>query len=149
MFSPAQSRAARGLVDWSQTDLSKAAGVSLSTVRDFELSKRTPIANNLNSIQRALEEAGVVFTNGGEPGVKLRPIRSGDWVRLVPNTLLWADPRLKDVRDQPAEVIEPVDDGTALLRITVRWANGEQMPGLVLGLFQRIPKARSQSQPQE
>lgn len=149
MFSPAQSRAARGLVDWSQTDLSKAAGVSLSTVRDFELSKRTPIANNLNSIQRALEEAGVVFTNGGEPGVKLRPIRSGDWVRLVPNTTLWADPRLKDVRDQAAEVIEPVDDGTSLLRITVRWANGEQMPGLVLGLFQRIPKARPQSQTQE
>lgn len=71
MFSPAQSRAARGLIDWSQTDLASASGVSLSTVRDFETGKRTPISNNLGALQRALEGAGVIFTNGGEPGVKL------------------------------------------------------------------------------
>jgi len=29
------------------------------------------MANNA-AIQRALEEAGVIFINGGEPGVKLR-----------------------------------------------------------------------------
>ncbi|MCJ2049373.1 multiprotein-bridging factor 1 family protein [Methylobacterium sp. J-070] len=72
MFAPALSRAARGLIDWSQSDLAAASGVSLSTVRDFETSKRTPIANNLAALQRALEAAGVEFTNGGEPGVKLR-----------------------------------------------------------------------------
>ena len=72
MFAPALSRAARGLIDWSQSDLAAASGVSLSTVRDFETGKRTPIANNLAALQRALEAAGVEFTNGGEPGVKLR-----------------------------------------------------------------------------
>lgn len=72
MFSPAQSRAARGLIDWSQTELASAAGVSLSTVRDFETGKRVPISNNLAAIRRALEAAGVEFTNGGEPGVKLK-----------------------------------------------------------------------------
>jgi transcriptional regulator with XRE-family HTH domain len=72
MFAPALSRAARGLIDWSQSDLAAASGVSLSTVRDFETGKRTPIANNLAALQRALETAGVEFTNGGEPGVKLR-----------------------------------------------------------------------------
>ncbi len=72
MFAPALSRAARGLIDWSQSDLAAASGVSLSTVRDFETGKRTPIANNLAALQRALEGAGVEFTNGGEPGVKLR-----------------------------------------------------------------------------
>ncbi|WP_342112027.1 helix-turn-helix domain-containing protein [Methylobacterium sp. SI9] len=72
MFAPALSRAARGLIDWSQSDLAAASGVSLSTVRDFETSKRTPISNNLAALQRALEAAGVEFTNGGEPGVKLR-----------------------------------------------------------------------------
>ncbi|MCJ2048385.1 multiprotein-bridging factor 1 family protein [Methylobacterium sp. J-070] len=72
MFAPALSRAARGLIDWSQSDLAAASGVSLSTVRDFETGKRTPIANNLAALQRALEGAGVEFTSGGEPGVKLR-----------------------------------------------------------------------------
>lgn len=72
MFAPALSRAARGLIDWSQSDLAAASGVSLSTVRDFETGKRTPISNNLAALQRALEAAGVEFTNGGEPGVKLR-----------------------------------------------------------------------------
>jgi transcriptional regulator with XRE-family HTH domain len=72
MFAPALSRAARGLIDWSQSDLAAASGVSLSTVRDFETGKRTPIANNLAALQRALEAAGVEFTNGGELGVKLR-----------------------------------------------------------------------------
>jgi hypothetical protein len=28
--------------------------------------------NNVASVQRALEAAGVTFTNGAEPGVKLR-----------------------------------------------------------------------------
>jgi transcriptional regulator with XRE-family HTH domain len=68
----AQVRAARGLIAWSQTDLAKAAGVGKSTVADFERGVREPIKNNLLAMERALEEAGVSFTNGDEPGVKLR-----------------------------------------------------------------------------
>jgi transcriptional regulator with XRE-family HTH domain len=73
MISPAQSRAARGLIDLSQTKLAEAAGISLSTVRDFETGKRTPTANNLAAIKRALEEQGVIFidTNGEGSGVRL------------------------------------------------------------------------------
>jgi hypothetical protein len=29
--------------------------------------------NNLDAIQRALEAAGVEFTNGGQPGVRIKP----------------------------------------------------------------------------
>jgi transcriptional regulator with XRE-family HTH domain len=74
MLSPAVSRAARGLLDWSQTDLAIKAGVSLSTIRDFETGKRTPIANNLAAMQRAMEDAGIQFIpeNGGGAGVRLR-----------------------------------------------------------------------------
>ena len=67
----AQIRAARGLLNWSQRQLAEAASVGLSTIADFERGKRTPIGNNLAAIRRVLEEAGVAFTNGGEPGVKL------------------------------------------------------------------------------
>jgi transcriptional regulator with XRE-family HTH domain len=54
---PAQSRGARGLIQWSQTQLAKKAGVSLSTVADFENGRRLPIPNNLAAIRKALEVA--------------------------------------------------------------------------------------------
>ena len=59
MLRPEQCRAARGWLQWSQTDLAKAAKVSESTVRDFEAGRRTPIENNLAAIQAALEGAGI------------------------------------------------------------------------------------------
>jgi len=67
-MSPEQCRAARVWVSWSQDELAKAAGVGLSTIRDFEAAKRTPIQNNLAAIQRALEGEGVSFTNEGIVG---------------------------------------------------------------------------------
>lgn len=74
MITPAQSRAARGLVDMSQQDLGKRSNLSESTVRDFEKGRRTPSPNNLSAIVRALEAAGVEFIpqNGGGPGVRLK-----------------------------------------------------------------------------
>lgn len=74
MISPAQSRAARGLLEWSQEQLAQAAHVGLSTVRDFEKGRRTPAHNNLLGIKTALEAAGVIFVpeNGEGAGVRLR-----------------------------------------------------------------------------
>ncbi|MFP4003121.1 MAG: helix-turn-helix domain-containing protein [Alphaproteobacteria bacterium] len=72
MITPAQCRAARGLLKWTQTELAAAAGVAWSTVRDFEAERRKPIRRNMEAITGALEAAGVEFTNGDEPGVKLR-----------------------------------------------------------------------------
>jgi len=69
--TPAQSRAARGLLGWSQQALAEAAGLrSWRTIQRFEAGERTPKA--LREIRTALESAGVEFTNGDEPGVKLR-----------------------------------------------------------------------------
>ena len=74
MVTREQCKAGRALVGWSQTDLADAADVGLSTVRDFETGKRTPINNNLSAIKAALEHAGVEFIagNGGGPGVRLQ-----------------------------------------------------------------------------
>ena len=52
--------------------LAKAAGVSKVTLSDFEIGKRTPHPRTLAAIRAALESAGVEFTNGEQPGVRLR-----------------------------------------------------------------------------
>lgn len=79
-LSPAQSRAARGLLDWSQAELGRLSNLSESTVRDFEKGRRTPNINNLAAIRRALESAGVIFVeeNGEGPGVRLRKAPASD-----------------------------------------------------------------------
>ncbi len=73
-ITPAQSRAARGILDWSQTELAQRSNLSESTIRDFEKGRRVPSVNNLAAVQRALEAAGVEFIpeNGGGAGVRLR-----------------------------------------------------------------------------
>ena len=76
MITVAQLRAARGLVKWSQDRLADASGVAISTIRRMEANEGLLRGNaeNVWKIQRALEDAGVVFIdeNGGGPGVRLR-----------------------------------------------------------------------------
>jgi DNA-binding transcriptional regulator YiaG len=67
-MTPEQCRAARGWIDWSQSDLAAAANVSLSTVRDFEKGRRVPIGNNLAAIRAALEVKGLGFVYADEGG---------------------------------------------------------------------------------
>lgn len=70
-MTPDQSRAARGLLDWSQAELATRSNLSESTIRDFEKGRRIPSINNLAAIRRALEAAGVEFIDGNQPGVRL------------------------------------------------------------------------------
>ncbi len=65
-MTPEQCRAARGWLDWSQETLAKTAGVSLSTVRDFEAGRRVPIANNQRAIRFALVQEGIEFLTADE-----------------------------------------------------------------------------------
>jgi len=70
-MTPEQCRAARGWLDWSQSDLAAAANVSLSTVRDFEKGRRIPIGNNLAAIRAALEAKGMGFVYADADGKSL------------------------------------------------------------------------------
>jgi transcriptional regulator with XRE-family HTH domain len=67
-MKPEQTRAARGWLGWTQADLAEKARVGLSTVKDYEAGKRTPIANNLDAMRRALEACGIRFTNDAVAG---------------------------------------------------------------------------------
>jgi transcriptional regulator with XRE-family HTH domain len=64
---------ARGLLGWSLMRLSGYCGVSDETIQNFEMGRdRIPTTPDVEAIQRALEEAGVEFTNDKRPGVRLK-----------------------------------------------------------------------------
>lgn len=73
-MTPAQSRAARALVELTQPKLADAAGLGLSTVVDFERGRRAVSDDAIRAMRAALEAAGVIFVdeNGEGPGVRLR-----------------------------------------------------------------------------
>lgn len=72
-MTPAQCRAARALLDWTQPELAEAAGFGLSTIVDFERQRRDVSENGIAAIRKALETAGVEFIDGEARGVKLKP----------------------------------------------------------------------------
>jgi hypothetical protein len=72
-ISSAQMRAARALLRWSALDLAKASKVGVATIRRAEVAEgEIPVTlANEAALRRALESAGVEFTNGDRPGVRL------------------------------------------------------------------------------
>jgi transcriptional regulator with XRE-family HTH domain len=75
-ITPQESRAARGLLDWTQTQLAQASLVGLSTVRNFEGEHRETTPANLAAIHGAFERAGMIFERDGKfVGVKMKKRR--------------------------------------------------------------------------
>jgi ribosome-binding protein aMBF1 (putative translation factor) len=78
MLTPAQLRAARALLDWSQDTLAEKSGTSIEDVRDFESVGSKPKRGMRRRWERALSQGGVEFIDdgdaslGGGPGVRLR-----------------------------------------------------------------------------
>ncbi|MFT8418319.1 MAG: helix-turn-helix transcriptional regulator [Acetobacter sp.] len=66
-----QIRAARGLLNWTRDQLVTASGVPKSTLVRVETEATTPRQSTLCAIRAALEAAGVEFTDGDAPGVRL------------------------------------------------------------------------------
>jgi hypothetical protein len=67
-------RAARALLRWEQRDLARASGVSLPTIKRLEVAPGILAAHSttVTAIRYALESAGIEFTNGSGPGVRLK-----------------------------------------------------------------------------
>jgi predicted transcriptional regulator len=76
MLIPPQIKAARALLGLGQRELSKMAGVGISTLKRIELANEiTGAAQTLWKIQTALERAGIQFISADDlmgPGVRLK-----------------------------------------------------------------------------
>lgn len=73
-MTPAQVKAARLLLGWPRKRLAAMSNVPYAAIADFERGAvaRSMTIGRLDAIRMALKTAGIVFTNGEEPGVKLR-----------------------------------------------------------------------------
>lgn len=72
MITPAQIRAARGLLKWSQKDLAEKAGVSHRAINRMEIEECDPRMSTVKALEHALEKEGIIFVNEGKKiGVNL------------------------------------------------------------------------------
>ena len=67
VITPAQVGAGR-----ASLELEAASRIPKRTIARLALQERDPQRRTVGAIRAALEAAGVEFTSGGEPGVKLR-----------------------------------------------------------------------------
>jgi DNA-binding XRE family transcriptional regulator len=82
MITPQQIRGARAMLGFTQAELAKRAGISTTGLNNIESGTGDPKASTLAAIKSALEAAGVEFTNGDAPGVKLH--KAGARVATIP-----------------------------------------------------------------
>jgi transcriptional regulator with XRE-family HTH domain len=75
-----QIRLARMVLGWTQEQLADRARLGVATIQRAERAEVPPITvSNLVAIQRALEDAGIIFIDDGEqslsggPGIRRRP----------------------------------------------------------------------------
>jgi transcriptional regulator with XRE-family HTH domain len=61
---------ARAAVGWGVRELAEKAGVTANTVTRIENGADAK-QSTIDALQRALEAAGIEFTNGDQPGVRL------------------------------------------------------------------------------
>ena len=73
-MTPAQLRAARAILGWSQDYLARVSNVSKRTIAGYELGQTSPNPATFTTLIWALEDAGVEFIeeNGGGAGVRLK-----------------------------------------------------------------------------
>jgi transcriptional regulator with XRE-family HTH domain len=78
-------RAARALLRWEQRQLAEASSVSLPTVKRLEAKPGNLAAHvsTVDGLVRALEAAGVEFTNGEQPGVRLTKATAAESAKLA------------------------------------------------------------------
>ncbi len=72
-LTPALCRAARGFLDWTQSDLADQSGVSRSTIRDYEGDRHGVHRATEAQLRLAFERAGILFVSNESGCVGLYP----------------------------------------------------------------------------
>jgi len=72
ILAPAQCRAARALLNWSQEELVVRSKITKKTIADFERGATNPRRQTLAQIVTAFEAAGIELLNGRRPGVRIK-----------------------------------------------------------------------------
>ena len=81
-MSPAQSRAARGMLGWSEADLAAKVGLAEQDVKAFENGTGDPASGRIEALRSVLMTVGIVFHEGSESGVGLRATGGDEGTRL-------------------------------------------------------------------
>jgi transcriptional regulator with XRE-family HTH domain len=68
----AQVRMARAALNWTVRDLAEATGLHRNTINNLEVGRYAGDPETLAIIEKVLTRAGIEFTNGDQPGVRLR-----------------------------------------------------------------------------
>jgi transcriptional regulator with XRE-family HTH domain len=97
-----QIKAARALLAWSQEQLAAKATVSIPTIKRLE-AQDGPLGGRDETgtkIRLALESAGVEFTNGDQPGVRLSKtsLKEGRALTQAPKRAATKSRRAKSVK---------------------------------------------------
>lgn len=128
MINPDQSRAARGLLNWTQKDLAKIAGMSELAINNFERGISSMKDRNLALLTQAFMDGGVEFPD--QYGVRKRT--EGVKILKGPTALreLWNDV-FERMKDKGGEiVITHVDEERTL----------KQEPEALLDHLKRLKK---------
>ncbi len=72
MITPAQCLEARKLLKWSRDRLAPRCGISAATLGEFENGRTDLHPEARAALRHLLARAGIMFTDHGEPGVRLR-----------------------------------------------------------------------------
>lgn len=63
-ITTAQMRGARGILNWSQSDLAERTGISATSIGSIENGQSSPRENTLKAIRQAFEKSGIEFLLG-------------------------------------------------------------------------------------
>jgi hypothetical protein len=85
-ISGRQIAAARALLGLSKGELARKAKIATPTLIRMEarFGEAVGLINNVAAVRMVLESIGIEFTNGDEPGVKLRKTPGGNLAASIP-----------------------------------------------------------------
>lgn len=120
-ITTAQIRGARGILDWSQADLSECTGISATSIGSIENGQSTPRASTLDTIRKAFEAAGIEFL--GATGIRKKRAEI-DVLTGIEGFHTFSDDVYQTIKNDGREVLQAYVDDTKF----AKWLGEEAYP---------------------